>query len=112
MLDWDLTHLLHELEEDIQQLRYEGLDLLQAVSVKGVDETAQRNHCIHSNLHAYGTLSGPGRHADCQPFWHAVQTNGKQLIKKHLLIMTCPSLTVGLHFSHGQDRQEQRACHQ
>ena len=36
---WE-AYLLHELEEDVQQLRYEGLHLLQALSVKGVNEAA------------------------------------------------------------------------
>ena len=36
---WE-AYLLHELEEDVQQLRYEGLHSLQALSVKGVNEAA------------------------------------------------------------------------
>jgi len=47
---WE-AYLLHELEEDVQQLRYEGLHLLQALSVKGVNEAAQCHHRIHPHLH-------------------------------------------------------------
>lgn len=43
-------YLLHEVKEDVQQLGYEGLHLLQAVTVKGIYEAAQCHHCIHSHL--------------------------------------------------------------
>lgn len=41
---------MHELEEDIQQPWYEGLHLLQALSVKGIYEASQRYHSIHPHL--------------------------------------------------------------
>ena len=43
-------HLLHELEEYIQQLWYEGLHLLQALCVKGIYEASQRYHSVHPHL--------------------------------------------------------------
>ncbi len=47
---WE-AYLLHELEEDVQQLRYEGLHLLQALSVKSINEAAQCHHRVHPYLH-------------------------------------------------------------
>ena len=41
---------MHELEEDIQQLGYEGLHLLQALCVKSIYEASQRYHSVHSHL--------------------------------------------------------------
>lgn len=41
---------MHELEEDVQQLWYEGLHLLQAICVKRIYEASQRYHSVHSHL--------------------------------------------------------------
>lgn len=49
--DLSRTYLLHELKEDIQELWYEGLHLLQAICVKGIYEAAKRHNCINSHLY-------------------------------------------------------------
>lgn len=41
---------MHEVEEHIKQLRYEGLDLLQALGVISINEAAQGHHSINTDL--------------------------------------------------------------
>ena len=48
---WKEVYLLHELEEDIKQLRNERLHLLQLLGIILVNEVAQGNNSIHPHLH-------------------------------------------------------------